>query len=1020
MKIKSLLTLCFTALATTVMAQTALPEWQSQYAIGKNKVAPHAYVWPYTTVEDIVNRNHEDNAYFMSLNGTWKFNWVRNPENRPKDFYQKNYNVANWDDIQVPGNWERQGYGLPIYVNEDYEFDHKFFNFKKNPPLVPTKENEVGSYKKEFEIPADWKDRRVMFVCEGATSFYYLWINGEFVGFNQGSKTPAEWDITDKLNKDGVNTVSMEVYRWSSGAYLECQDMWRISGIERDVYLYSTPKQYIADYKVESTLDNKEYKDGIFKLEAKVDGITSKKATISYILQDENVKTIASGEEKVGNKDREFVLADQKLTNIKPWTAEHPNLYTLSLSLKENGLTTHLTGTKIGFRTVEIKDGLMLVNGMPIKIKGANRHSHSQKGRTVSKEEMIKDIELMKQFNLNTVRNAHYPADSYWYDLCDDYGLYVIDEANIESHGMGYGPATLAKDSTWHDAHMDRTQRMYHRSKNHPSIIIWSLGNEAGDGINFENTYKWMKSVDSTRLVQYERAEQKAHTDIYCPMYRPIDVVEAYAKRSDIYRPIILCEYAHAMGNSVGGLKDYWDTFEKYPNAQGGCIWDWVDQGFLETDASNGRWYYTYGGDYGPKGEVPTFGNFNSNGLVSPLRVPNPHLYEVKKVYQYIKTKLVDRKTFTFEVKNWYDFTNLNEYDLNWTLTNERGDVIIGGKKTIDCAPHQTVQFSLEKPATCPTHTKEIFMTFSWTPKADKPFIAKTHEVAYDQYTFLFDEKYVATTPALKEKATIEVDDATGALISYKVGDQEMLASPLALSLYRPVTDNDKRDANGMRPWKKAGLDQMKQEVTSMKKKKKQVNVSTKLVGPKGQEIGTANFEYKLDQKNILTVSVDFTPNAEVVKSLARVGVAFEMPEAFNQVSYLGKGDVETYADRREAGVIGVYHTTAQKMFYPYIYPQSSGNRMDVRWMSVKNSEGFGLKAVSEQPFQFSVVPYEDSVIDAATHLNQLKDTGVVTVHLDVEQSGVGTATCGPGVLSQYRVAVKPYQFSFTLQPVLR
>lgn len=1015
MKIKSLLTVCFIALTAMVSAQD-LPEWQSQYAIGKNKVAPHAYVWPYTSVEDIVARNHEDNAYFLSLNGTWKFNWVRNPETRPTDFYKNNFDVTKWDDIQVPGNWERQGYGLPIYVNEEYEFDSKFFNFKKNPPFVPTKENEVGSYKKTFTIPADWKGRDVKFVCEGATSFYYIWLNGEFLGYNQGSKTPAEWDITSKL-VDGENTVSMEVYRWSSGAYLECQDMWRISGIERDVYLYSTPKQYIADYKVEATLDKENYTEGIFKLETEIKGTTSKKATIAYQLQDKAGKVILSGEKAVPAKNGVVVLADAKLPNIKTWNAEHPNLYTLSLSLKDKGVETHLTGTKIGFRTVEVKDGLFLVNGQPLKIKGANRHSHSQKGRTVSKEEMLKDVELMKQFNLNTVRNAHYPSDAYWYDLCDEYGLYVIDEANIESHGMGYGPATLAKDSTWHDAHMDRTQRMYHRSKNHPSIVIWSLGNEAGNGINFENTYNWMKSVDSTRMVQHERAEENFNTDIYCPMYRSVEEVMAYATKEGIYRPIIMCEYAHAMGNSVGGLKDYWDTFESRANIQGGSIWDWIDQGFLEVDETNGRSYYTYGGDYGPKGEVPSFDNFNSNGLISPDRVPNPHLYEVKKVYQYIKTKMVDKKSLTFEAKNWYDFSNLNEYDLNWSIVDEKGNTVAKGVKTINGEPYSTTEFTLDKPAACPVNTKEVFITLSWTPKVARPFVGTDHEVAYDQFTVVVDPSYTEVVAPLKDKATMEVDSKTGALTSYKVDGQELLASPITLSLYRPVTDNDKRDGYGMRPWKAAGLDQMTQEVTSIKKKKNVINVATKLVGPKGQEIGTASFVYRLNNKNQLNVAVDFTPNAEVVKSLARVGITFEMPSEFNEVKYLGKGDVETYADRREAGVMGIYQTTAEDMFYPYIFPQSTGNRMDVRWMQLTNKENFGFKAVGNEPFQFSVTPYADSVLDAATHLNELKDTGVVTVHLDAAQAGVGTATCGPGVLPQYRVEVKPYQFDFTIFP---
>ena len=1017
MRIKSLFLLCSLALTGTLAhaQEQELPEWQSQYAIGKNKVKPHAYVWPYANEKAIKKRDHESSEYYMSLNGKWKFNWVRNPDERPKDFYKPNFHVGGWADINVPGNWERQGYGLPIYVNETYEFDDKLFNFKKNPPLVPHKENEVGSYRRTFTIPENWEDRRVVFTCEGAISFYYIWVNGEFVGYNQGSKTPAEWDITDKL-VEGENVVAMEVYRWSSGSYLECQDMWRISGIERDVYLYSTPKQYIADYKVESTLDTDQYKDGLFTLEATVEGETSKAAELAYALKDETGKTVFTGKQKVNAKGGKVNFKDERIKNVLAWSAEHPHLYTLSLSLIENNKTTHLTGAKVGFRTVEIKDGRFQVNGTPILVKGTNRHEHSQSGRTVTKELMIRDIELMKQFNINTVRNAHYPTNQYWYELCDEYGLYVIDEANIESHGMGYGPETLAKDSTWLTAHMDRTVRMFERSKNHPSILIWSLGNEAGNGINFERTYDWVKANDKTRLVQYERAEENYNTDIYCRMYRSIKEIKAYTERDDIYRPFILCEYVHAMGNSVGGLKDYWDVFETTPMAQGGCVWDWIDQAFVEID-ENGKWYWTYGGDYGPK-DVPSFGNFNSNGLISALREPHPHLQEVKKVYQYIKSTMKDEKNLTFEVKNWYDFTNLNEYNLNWSITADNGKVIETGVKTIDAEPHEVVEFSIEPTQKQPKNCKEVYITLSWTPKKASRFIDTNHEVAYDQHILTVNKNFKAKREILKAKTAIEVDEKTGALTSYLVDGKEMLSSPITLSLYRPLTDNDKRDANGMRPWKKAGLDTMTQEVTSIKKKGNSTSVVTKLINAKNEQIGDATFKYTLNAKNELNVDVDFTPNTELVKAMARVGITFEMPYQFNQVEYLGQGDIENYADRKESGKMGIYQTNVEKMFHYYVVPQSTGNRMNVRWMQLTNEDGFGLQFEGNQPYQFSVIPFEDKIVDQATHLNELKRTDIVTVHLDAEQAGVGTATCGPGVLPQYLVEVKPYHFNFTLFPI--
>ena len=715
----------------------AQPEWQSQYAIGKNKLAPHTYIWPYANADAVGEGNYEQSPYYMSLNGKWKFHWVKNPDHRPKEFYKPSFYTGGWADIDVPGNWERQGYGTAIYVNETYEFDDPLFNFKKNPPLVPYAENEVGSYRRTFTVPADWKDRRIVICCEGVISFYYIWVNGHMLGYNQGSKTPAEWDITDYVQA-GENTVALEVYRWSAGSYLECQDMWRLSGIERDVYLYSTPRQFIADYKVTSSLDKKEYKEGIFGLDITVEGSAAGVSTLAYSLEDTAGKAILQNEIPVKNRGlSNFITFDeQSLPDVKRWSAEHPNLYTLILALKDDaGHITHLTGCKVGFRTSEIKDGRFCINGVPVLVKGANRHEHSQLGRTVSKELMEEDIRLMKQHNLNTVRNSHYPTHPYWYQLCDRYGLYVIDEANIESHGMGYGPASLAKDSTWLPAHMDRTQRMYERAKNHPGIVIWSLGNEAGNGINFERTYDWMKSVETTRPIQYERAEQNYNTDIYCRMYRSVEELLVYARQTEpkVYRPFIMTEYLHAMGNSGGGLKEYMDVFETEPIVQGGCIWDWVDQSFREIDA-DGRWYWTYGGDYGPK-NVPSFGNFCCNGLVNAVREPHPHLLEVKKAYQYIKATLVDKSNLTLNIKNWYDFTNLNAYILHWQVVGDHGKVIADGTRRVDAAPHATVEVTLGA-VRLPSDVREAYLNLSWTPVDAAPFINTDYEVAYDPVSY--------------------------------------------------------------------------------------------------------------------------------------------------------------------------------------------------------------------------------------------------------------------------------------------
>ena len=962
-------------------------------------------------------QDYEQSPYYMSLNGTWKFNWVRNPDKRPVNFYRPDFYTGGWNDIQVPGNWECQNYGIPIYVNETYEFDDPMFHFKKNPPFVPYEDNEVGSYRRTFVLPESWIGRRIVLCFEGVTSFYYVWLNGELLGYNQDSKTPAEWDITNKV-KQGENTLAVEVYRWSAGAYLECQDMWRLSGIERDVYLYSTPKQYIADYKVSASLDKEKYKEGIFNLEVTVEGPSATASSIAYTLKDASGKAVL--QDAINIKSRglsNFIAFDEKkIAEVKAWNAEHPNLYTLVLELKDaQGKVTELTGCEVGFRTSEIKDGRFCINGVPVLVKGTNRHEHSQLGRTVSKELMEQDIRLMKQHNINMVRNSHYPTHPYWYQLCDRYGLYMIDEANIESHGMGYGPASLAKDSTWLTAHMDRTHRMYERSKNHPAIVIWSLGNEAGNGINFERTYDWLKSVEKGRPVQYERAELNYNTDIYCRMYRSVDEIKAYVGKKDIYRPFILCEYLHAMGNSCGGMKEYWDVFENEPMAQGGCIWDWVDQNFREID-KNGKWYWTYGGDYGPEG-IPSFGNFCGNGLVNAVREPHPHLLEVKKIYQNIKATLSDRKNLKVCIKNWYDFSNLNEYILRWNVKGEDGTVLAEGTKEVDCEPHATVDVTLGA-VKLPNTVREAYLNLSWSRKEAAPLVDTDWEVAYDQFVLAGNKNTTAYRPQKAGETAFVVDKNTGALSSLTLDGKELLAAPITLSLFRPATDNDNRDRNGARLWRKAGLNNLTQKVVSLKEEKTSATVRAEILNGKGQKVGMADFVYALDKNGALKVRTTFQPDTAIVKSMARLGLTFRMADAYNQVSYLGRGDHETYIDRNQSGRIGLYDTTVERMFHYYATPQSTANRTDVRWAKLTDQAGEGVFMESNRPFQFSIIPFSDVLLEKAHHINELERDGMITIHLDAEQAGVGTATCGPGVLPQYLVPVKKQSFEFTLYPV--
>ena len=788
--------------------------------------------------------------------------------------------------------------------------------------------------------------------------------------------------------------------------------------MERDVYLYSTPKQYIADYKVSASLDKEKYKEGIFNLEVTVEGPSATASSIAYTLKDASGKAVL--QDAINIKSRglsNFIAFDEKkIAEVKAWNAEHPNLYTLVLELKDaQGKVTELTGCEVGFRTSEIKDGRFCINGVPVLVKGTNRHEHSQLGRTVSKELMEQDIRLMKQHNINMVRNSHYPTHPYWYQLCDRYGLYMIDEANIESHGMGYGPASLAKDSTWLTAHMDRTHRMYERSKNHPAIVIWSLGNEAGNGINFERTYDWLKSVEKGRPVQYERAELNYNTDIYCRMYRSVDEIKAYVGKKDIYRPFILCEYLHAMGNSCGGMKEYWEVFENEPMAQGGCIWDWVDQNFREID-KDGKWYWTYGGDYGPEG-IPSFGNFCGNGLVNAVREPHPHLLEVKKIYQNIKATLSDRKNLKVCIKNWYDFSNLNEYILRWNVKGEDGTVLAEGTKEVDCEPHATVDVTLGA-VKLPNTVREAYLNLSWSRKEAAPLVDTDWEVAYDQFVLAGNKNTTAYRPQKAGETAFVVDKNTGALSSLTLDGKELLAAPITLSLFRPATDNDNRDRNGARLWRKAGLNNLTQKVVSLKEEKTSATVRAEILNGKGQKVGMADFVYALDKNGALKVRTTFQPDTAIVKSMARLGLTFRMADAYNQVSYLGRGDHETYIDRNQSGRIGLYDTTVERMFHYYATPQSTANRTDVRWAKLTDQAGEGVFMESNRPFQFSIIPFSDVLLEKAHHINELERDGMITIHLDAEQAGVGTATCGPGVLPQYLVPVKKQSFEFTLYPV--
>ncbi|MBN2174246.1 MAG: DUF4981 domain-containing protein [Bacteroidales bacterium] len=805
-----------------VFAQAQFPaELEDPSMFNQNKLEPHSFFIPFENPKDALLLHNEESPCYLSLNGTWKFQFVENPAKRPTDFMKPGYNASGWDDIPVPANWELLGYSYPIYVNQPYEWTSD-----PQPPHVPHDYNPVGSYLRTFTVPDDWKDHRVIIHFGAVKSAFFVWINSSYAGYSQGSKTPAEWDITEFLKK-GENTFALQVFRWSDGSYLECQDFWRISGIERDVFLYSVPKTHISDFFARASLDEN-FIDGIFDLDLDIaqTGNEKEKYSVDVEILDENRKPVlAFNDVPVVFKDKSEWKTTLSGTVPHPlqWTAETPNLYTLLISLKENDKSIEAITHKIGFRKSEIVNGQLLVNGRAVLLKGVNRHEHDPlTGHVVARESMLEDIRLMKENNINTVRTCHYPDDPYWYSLCDQYGLYVIDEANIESHGMGYGERSLAKDPAWEAVHVDRVKRMVERDKNHPSIIIWSMGNEAGDGVNFTACYNWIKSNDLTRPVHYERAGQGPNTDIYCPMYASIDYIEKYAQKPQ-KKPLILCEYAHAMGNSTGNLQDYWDVIEKYDQLQGGSIWDWVDQGLLKTD-ENGVEYFAYGGDFGPE-DVPSDGNFCANGLVSADRTLHPGLFEVKKVYQNIDVLPLKPEKGQITLVNKYFFRSLDFVDMQWQLLANGKVELAGDIGSPGIHPQTKLNLTLPFTSYKPVPGKEYFLNFRFMLNRDEGLLKKGHVVAMEQLAlnsewttepFLTDN--FASLKVAENETHIDViapnfrvsiDRQMGHMASYTYYDEKIILNGPKPNFWRAPTDND--FGNGMDSrcavWKQASYD---------------------------------------------------------------------------------------------------------------------------------------------------------------------------------------------------------------------
>jgi len=1017
-----------------LLAQDTLgkEDWENPAVFNVNKEEPYATFVPYADPQSALAK--KGSPSYRSLNGRWKFHWVGKPADRPRDFYREDFDVSSWKEIDVPSNWEFQGYGVPIYVNIDYEFPGD-----PDPPHIPHGDNPVGSYKRHFTLPDEWKGKEIFIHFGAVKSAFYIWINGRKVGYSEDSKLPAEWDITNYV-RAGDNSVALEVYRWCDGTYLECQDMWRISGITRDVYLYSTPKMRIRDAAIVAGLDDG-YRDGLLTVAVELRNHgTAGKASLEMQLLEESGAVIAGQRQPVvfDGQGNSTVRFESRVRKVKKWTAETPNLYSLTLALEADGGIRQAAAWSAGFRRVETKAGQLLVNGVAVRLKGTNRHEHDPyTAHVLSDSLLLKDILLLKQFNLNAVRTSHYPNDPRWYDLCDRYGIYLIDEANIESHGLGYGEKSLAKDPQWRDAHLERTRRMVERDKNHPSVIIWSLGNEAGNGPNFTATYQWIHEHDATRPVQYERAEEGPNTDIVCPMYA-WSYLERYASRVQA-RPLIMCEYAHSMGNSTGNLQDIWDLIERYPQLQGGFVWDWVDQGFVKY-TPDGRQYWGYGGDWGPK-DVKSDQNFLCNGLVSPDRTPHPALWEVKKVYQYVNVRPTAASAQHFEVINKHDFRNLRDFDIRWQITADGRTIHSGVLERPDVGPHERRVFRFPLPVVTAERGAEYHVAFRTCTREDEPLKGRGFEVAVDQYPLPYRAEVrglkASSLPQIEISESVDAlqitgkdfavgfDKRSGMLTSYTFSGTALIERGPEPNFWRPPTDNDFGNRLPQRSalWRKAGDERRLLGFEWMKVSGSEAVVTVSHVLPEAH--CEVRIRYTVLGSGDILIREDFTPGSKTLPELPRFGLKLRLPGRFERMEYFGRGPQENYCDRNSATLVGRYLSTVSGQYYPYVSPQENGNKTDVRWAAFTDEKGTGLVAVGKPFLSLSALHYTVENLTqekrGSMHTVDLKKRDFVALNLDLRQRGVGgDDSWGASPHSQYCLLPTAYTLECRLSPIER
>jgi beta-galactosidase len=1049
--ILSALTLAFVSFSA--VAQQPLPiELQTPEIVAVNRMPMRASAFAYENKDLAVKREKEKSTFFMSLNGQWKFNWVQDPNKRPDDFYKTTFNDKKWVNFKVPANWETNGYGLPIYVNHPYEFaGRKKTGARLNPPFdIPADNNPVGSYRKKFNVPQNWDGRQIFIHLGAVKSAFFIWINGVKVGYSEDSKLAAEFDIT-KYIKPGENLIALQVYRWSDGSYLECQDMWRISGIERDVYLYATPKLDVRDFKTIATLDPS-YKNGLLSVNAEINNYKIDQKTnhsrpdtfkVELELLDPKGNSIYKDETKgiktvLGNY-KTAVSFNAELQNVASWSAEIPHLYTLLITLRnKSGEVLEVVPQRIGFRSVELINNNFLVNGKRVFFKGVNRHEHNAKqGHTLTNEDMRKDMEMMKKLNVNAVRHSHYPPDPYWMELCDEFGLYVVDEANIESHGRYYDLAySLGNDKQWRTPHLERIKRMYVRDKNHASVVTWSLGNEAGNGVNFYEGYDWLKAND-IRPVQYERAENDYNTDMIVPQYPDPNWLKRYAN-SKPKRPLIMSEFAHIMGNSLGNFKEYWDVIEHQPNLQGGFIWEWIDQA-IDT-VKNGKRFNAYGGDFplnGPVDEDLSDNNFCVKGVVTNYRGMTPMAVEVKKVYQYIKTAYVGNNKIT--INNSYFFKGTDNLKLEWELLADGKLVEHGILGSLSIDPRTEKEYILPIKTKVKSNT-EYFLNVYYKLKQAEPFLPAGYNIAAEQLAWsgspvpfkpnavtgkLFLTKNTENTVIAGKDFKATFDMTKGIMKSYSVNDLPLLSEGPSPAFWRAPTDNDIGAGfnRSLRQWRNAYeegklvLAEVKQDVTG----------SVTVRFQKEMLDGNAVIEqaFIIQANGMIKVNNRLVANKGKYPLLLRIGNNLQLNQALNQISYYGRGPGENYWDRKTGSFIGLYHQTLNEQYFPYARPQESGNKSDLRWVNFSNKNGKGLSFVmADSLLNFSALPYSIDDLDPETekkqyHSAELIKRDKIYLHIDLIQSGVqGIDSWGSMPMKQYRVPFTEHEYAYWIKPI--